>query len=148
MLVMLQSESGMGEEWMELVNLWASFEARLQYKEVKKLAPTGRPSAVALWIGRARLSTWRPIIENVSKYEASFWEWWSVIQPDWRLEDGELVCECVVGDWEALRLPGINGVVSIVVALFYWGLEVLEDSRGQSCWVSAVEECHDAFRQF
>ena len=148
MLVMLQSESGMGEEWMELVNLWASFEARLQYKEVKKLAPTGRPSAVALWIGRARLSTWRPIIENVSKYEASFWEWWSVIQPDWRLEDGELVCECVVGDWEALRLPGINGVVSIVVALFYWGLEVLEDSRGQSRWVSAVEECHDAFRQF
>jgi len=145
---MLQSESGMGEEWMELVDLWASFEARSRYEEVKKLDPTGRPAAVGLWIGRARSRTWRPIITDVPKYAASFWEWWSFIQPDWRLEDGQLVRERVVGDWEALRLPGINGVVSVVVALFYWGLEVLEDSRGQSRWVSAVEECRDVFKQF
>jgi len=145
---MLQSESRMGEEWMELVNLWVSFEARSQYEEVKKLDPTRRPAAVGLWIGRAHSSMWRPIITDVSKYVASFWEWWSVIQPDWRLEDGQLVHEHVVGDWEALRLPGINRVVSVVVALFYWGLEVLEDSHGQSHWVSAVEECHDVFKQF
>ena len=75
-------------------------------------------------------------------------EWWSAIQPDWRLQDGRLVRERVAGDWESLRLPGINGVVSIVVALFYWGLEVLEDGRGQSRWVSTVEECRDAFGQF
>ena len=148
MLVMLQSESRMGEEWMELVNLWVLFEARSQYEEVKKLDPTRRPAAVGLWIGRAHSSMWRPIITDVSKYVASFWEWWSVIQPDWRLEDGQLVHEHVVGDWEALRLPGINRVVSVVVALFYWGLEVLEDSHGQSHWVSAVEECHDVFKQF
>ena len=48
---MLQSELRMGKEWMELVNLWALFEAKLRYEEVKKLAPTGRPSAVTLWIG-------------------------------------------------------------------------------------------------
>ena len=145
---MLQSESRMGGGWMELVNLWASFEVRSRYKEIKKLAPQGRPFAVGEWISRARPSTWRPIIESVPKYEASFREWWLAIQPDWRLEDGRLVHERVAGDWESLRLPGINGVVSIMVALFYWGMEVLEVSRGQSRWVSAVEECRDAFRQF
>ena len=73
-LVMLQSESRMGKAWMELVNLWASFEARSRYEEIKKLAPKGRPSAVGEWIGRARPSTWRPVIESVAKYEASFQE--------------------------------------------------------------------------
>lgn len=137
----------MGEEWMDLVTLWASFEARSGYEEAKKLAATGRPFAVGVWIGRARSSTWRPVIKKLPQYEESFWEWWSAIQPDWRLENGRLVRERVLGDWEALRRPGINGVVSIPVALFYWGLEVLKDSRSRKRWLSAVEECRAAFRQ-
>jgi hypothetical protein len=101
-LVMLQSESAMGEEWMEVVTLWASFERRSKYKEVSKLGPTNRPAAVGEWIGRARLSTWRPVIGNLARYESAFWKWWSGIQPDWRLEDGKLVRERLVGDWEPL----------------------------------------------
>jgi hypothetical protein len=69
------------------------------------------------------------------------------IQPDWRLEDGELVREQLVGDWEPLQLPGTNGIVSVVVALFYWGLAVLEVGHGRDAWLSAVEDCLAAFRQ-
>ena len=144
---MLQSEPTMGEKWMELVRLWASFEAHSQYKEVEKLSPSKRPTAVSEWIGRARSGTWRPVINNRAKYVASFWEWWTLIQPDWRCEDGELVRERLVGNWEPLRRPGTNGIVSVMVALFYWGLEVLEDTRAQVGWSAAVEECLSAVRQ-
>ena len=57
-LVLLQSESKMGQRWMALVRLWASFEVRSRYEEVKKLAPTNRPTAVTEWIGRGCPSTW------------------------------------------------------------------------------------------
>jgi len=145
-LAMLESESRMGEAWTTMVRAWALFEAASGYEEVKKLGAVGRPSAVGDWIGRARSSTWRPVIRDLPQYEASFWIWWSAIQPDWRLDEGDLVRERVVGDWEPLRRPGINGMVSVLVALFYWGLEILEDSSGRNRWLSAVEECQTAFR--
>jgi len=146
-LVMVQSESGMAGEWMELVRLWALFEVRSRYEEVRKLGPTDRPAAVTEWIRRARSSTWRPVIKDLAAYESTFGKWWLGIQPDWRLEDGELVREHLVGDWEPLQLPGTNGIVSVVVALFYWGLAVLEAGHGRDGWLSAVEDCLAAFRQ-
>ena len=145
---MLQSESAMGKEWMELVRIWASFEVRSRYEEVSKLGPTDRPSAVGEWIGRARPSTWRPVIGNLVKYESAFWKWWSGIQPEWRVEDEELVRERLVGDWEPLQRPGMNGIVSVMVALFYWGLAVLKKGRGRrDGWLSAVEDCCAAFKE-
>lgn len=144
---MLQSESKMGQRWMELVRIWALFEARSRYEEVDKLSPTNRPTAVSEWIRRARTSTWRPVINNLPQYEALFWAWWLDIQPDWRLEDGKLVPERLVGNWEPLQLPGTNGIVSVMVGLFYWGLEILEDAGGQVDWLAAVEECFAAFSQ-
>jgi len=145
--MMLQSESKMDQRWIELVRIWVSFEARSGYEEVKKLSPSNRPTAVSEWIGRARPSTWRPVIKNLPQYEVLFWAWWLDIQPDWRLEDGKLVSERLVGNWEPLQLPGTNGIVSVMVALFYWGLEVLEDAGGQAGWLTAVEECLAAFSQ-
>jgi len=82
-LVLLQSELKMGQRWMVLVRLWALFEAQSRYEEVKKLAPMNRPTAVTEWIGRGCPSTWRPVINNLSQYEALFWAWWVGIQPDW-----------------------------------------------------------------
>ena len=137
----------MGEEWMEVVTLWASFERQWKYKEVSKLGPTNRPAAVGEWIGRGRPSTWRPVIGDLARYESAFWKWWSGVQPDWRLEDGELVRKRLVGDWEPLRRPGTNGVVSVLVGLFYWGLVVLEKGRGRAGWRSAVKDCHAALKE-
>ena len=50
-VVMLQSESAMGEKWMELVRIWALFEVWSRYKEVSKLGPMDRLAAVGEWIG-------------------------------------------------------------------------------------------------
>ena len=144
---MLQSESAMGEKWMELVRIWASFEVRSRYEEVSKLGPMDRPAAVGEWIGRGRPSTWRPIIGNLATYESGFWKWWLGIQPDWRVEDGMLVRERLVGDWEPLQRPGTNGIVSVMAALFYWGLAVLEKGRDRDGWLSAVEDCCATFSQ-
>ena len=74
--------------------------------------------------------------------------WWAGIQPEWRLDDdGTLVPERLVGDWEPLRRPGTNGITSVMAALFYWGLEILEDAGGRAGWLAAVEECLAAFSQ-
>ena len=34
-----------------------------------------------------------------------------------------------------------------MIALFYWGLEILGDAGGQVGWLDAVEECFSAFSQ-
>ena len=73
--------------------------------------------------------------------------WWVGIQPDWQVNNGTLVSECVVGNWESLRRLGTNRIISIMIALFYWGLEILEDAGGQVGWLDAVEECFSAFSQ-
>ena len=144
---MLPSDSAMGKEWMEVVALWASFEGWSKYKQVSKLGPVNCLAAVGEWIGRAHPNMWQPVIGNLAMYASAFWKWWSGIQPDWCLQDGKFVRERLVGDWEPLQRPGTNGIVSVLVALFYWGLVVLEKGRGQDGWRSAVEDCHAAFKE-
>ena len=69
------------------------------------------------------------------------------IQPDWRVSNGKLLVNAVDGDWEPLRRPGQNGLVSVLAALFYWGLAVNDDPRRMKEWISAVKDCEIVFQQ-
>ncbi|KDR65397.1 hypothetical protein GALMADRAFT_81901, partial [Galerina marginata CBS 339.88] len=118
-LSMLQTDSAsFGPRWKQLVALWAGFEEKAEYSGSGRLKSANRPSAVSNWIQRARSSKWRPEIKNV----------------------------VVGGDWEVLRSPGVNGLVSVLAALFYWGLGVSAAQDGDEKWAAYVADCLTACR--
>jgi hypothetical protein len=56
--------------------------------------------------------------------------------------------EELVGDWGALRKPGISGVLGALVCLFYWGLEVKGNAKQCQGWADHVEDCILVLRHF
>jgi len=76
----------------------------------------------------------------MASYESEFKAWWSVLQPEWRKSSsGEIHFSKVDGDWEVLHRPGLNGILSVMAALFFWGVSLQEDSR--TGWNDAVSDC-------
>ena len=146
--MLLSPEISLGERWAELVELWAIFEKKEGFAERGKLLPTHRPQAISEWIQRARSPTWRPDIANVPKFEKDFRAWWLFLQPKWRVGvEGTIADECIDGNWDALRKPGLNGVVSLLAALFYWGRVAQKNAKHREVWVAHVEECIVVFRR-
>ena len=138
----LFSDKGLGKEWDELIEMWAMFEAKEGYKGVGRPTTSGRPEVVSQWISRARSVTWRPNILDIKGYEAKYNEWWKRLQPDWRVVNGKVDVGLTQGNWESLRLPGLNGFLSIIASLFYWGLGLQGEMARHNAWLSAVRDCH------
>jgi len=137
-----KGEPPLGNRWAELLRLWTAFEEKWAFTERTKLSPESRPSCILEWIRRGRSTTWRPVITSIPAFEKSFEAWWSNLQPDWRKNDnGSIVFATVDGDWEELRRPGLNGIHSVVAALFYWGCKVQTNTAKRSRWASSVEDC-------
>ena len=140
--MLLSPEISLGERWAELVELWAAFEKKEGFAERGKLPPNHRPQAIGEWIQRARSPTWRPDITNIPKFEKDFRAWWLFLQPKWWVGvKGTIRNESIDGNWDALWKPGLNGVVSLLAALFYWGRVAQKNAKHCEVWVAHVEEC-------
>lgn len=133
----------MGAEWLELVRLWEVFEAREGFASPSNLSPHGRPPCVAEWIKRARAPSYRPPIANLDDYAQVFTQWWGSLQPEWRRSSGSLVQSS--GDLDVLRKPGVNGLLSVLAALFFWGLLLGPGEFG--AWLKAVDDVSWALRR-
>ena len=141
---MLESED-LGSPWTQLVKTWAAFEEKSNFTEVKKLLTTRRPDAVKAWIQRARVPAWRPQISDTAAYGAGFTLWWAALQPQWRRSSsGEVVFSRVDGDWEDIRRPGLNGMLSVMAGLFFRGVALDEAKAGCKGWKQAVSDCQVA----
>ncbi|KAF9470923.1 hypothetical protein BDN70DRAFT_939329 [Pholiota conissans] len=142
-LSMLQS-AALGPEWVELIEKWSAFEVNERYKEAGKIGSLHRPASVGDWIKRGRSSTWRPEISSASKYGKEYVKWWTSLQPAWRLSaSGKIIPEATDGDWNSLRKPGTNGLLSVVCGLFHWGTSLQKNGEEvkQSQWIAAVKDC-------
>ncbi|PPQ77171.1 hypothetical protein CVT26_008091 [Gymnopilus dilepis] len=126
--------------WVDTVDKWAAFEAKEGYEGAERLSPSFRPDAIGAWIQRRRSANYRPPID-VPAYSAAFTKWWTTLQPGWRVLDDEVLVDKVDGDWSSLRRPGLNGMVSVLVALFYWGCAVDGDAERVGDWQLAVKDC-------
>ncbi|PPQ80644.1 hypothetical protein CVT25_001652 [Psilocybe cyanescens] len=139
---------GKEERWKELVHVWSTFEAQQQYADLGKLKNTNRPAAIGAWIARARSATWDPAIIDIGQYQIDFMKWWTALQPEWRISgDGKILFEKVDGDWGVLKKSGVNGVVSVIAGLYYWG-SALKGDGGRDEWLVAVKDCLAAFKHF
>ncbi|PPR03500.1 hypothetical protein CVT24_012667 [Panaeolus cyanescens] len=134
----------LGQEWNSLVRLWSLFQRNAGFSTDSKLPTANRPFPIKEWIGRARSPTYRPTISNVAEYESTYTRWWASMQPEWRIVNGKVDPKLVEGDWSSLHLPGQNGLVSVIVALFYWGLAAQDQKVRKNAWLRAVRNCNTA----
>ena len=137
---LFQSEA-LGKEWEDLLGHWAAFESHEHYEEKARISSKGRPDVVEMWISRGRSVTWRPSITNVKQLEKEFNAWWTSLQPTWRLSRGVLNMARVDGEWDSLCRPGLNGIQSVIVVLFYWGTHVKTKPTQHGHWLTAVQDC-------
>ena len=56
------------------------------------------------------------------------------------MSEGSIVTS-TEGDWDVLRKPGQNGLICVLVGLFYWGRLVQEDKNQRRGWAELVEDC-------
>ena len=45
------------------------------------------------------------------------------------------------GDWEVLQRPGLNGILSVMAGLLFWGVSLRDSSGGRMGWNKAVSDC-------
>lgn len=140
---MLRSEP-LGDEWSALVGLWEAFEVREGFTAPLNLSPKGRPPCVSDWIKRARSPAYRPTLSNLDNFERGFTEWWESLQPGWRRSPDGLTREA--GDLEAVRKPGVNGLLSVLAALFFWGAQ--SDPMARDAWLHVVDDVSWTVGQF
>lgn len=130
-----------GDEWQLLLKTWAAFEAKANYEQVKALGAKGRPKVVGDWVKSGRPIPWNAHIENIDGLAGEFAIWWAKLQPAWRLDDdGNVVGSRLLGDWEELQRPGLNGLCSVISCLWVWGRS-LDKPEKSKAWLSAVKEC-------
>lgn len=131
----------LGLEWDALVRDWLQFEESKGFEGSCKLGSRHRPPIVADWIKRARKPDFPYEIKNLDKFVNEFNAWWRVLQPAWRLDDVSDLLRRDGEDWDRLRCSGVNGLVSVLAALFFWGNHA---QRGavvlNSRWLEALED--------
>ena len=123
--------------WDELTGKWMMFEETKDYAGLSKITAGGRPECVTYWIRCARtanpnFASKNYDINNHSAYARMFWKWWITLQPEFRNEnineDGTLkMVDPLPEDqdaWEPIAVSGVNGLVSVIAALFFWGIRV------------------------
>ncbi|KAJ7259461.1 hypothetical protein C8J57DRAFT_953952, partial [Mycena rebaudengoi] len=138
----------LGGEFHRLVHALVELERMYGFENgAKKLSARKRPKAIGDWIKDGhgcKLQTMR--IVDVKAYEAEWWGWWGELQPTWHVrgDDGRLIIQDDYGGaWEGLRAPGINGCLSPVAALYWWGCAESENSgKTSEGWQRAVQDTH------
>ncbi|PPQ80261.1 hypothetical protein CVT24_006601 [Panaeolus cyanescens] len=138
----------LGREWNDLLAAWSAFEERSAYAELGRLPATGRPPLISKWIKNARSEKWLPKKFNVKQYQEVFTSWWASLQPAWRIENGRIVEERLEGDWGILKMSGTNGIVSVVAALFFWGIQGHKEKLDVKVWKGFVVSCSKVLLSF
>ena len=95
------------------------------------LPTAGRPVEIGSWTTKARPEMVQDYAKGKRTFQAfvdSAIAWWGSIQPSWRsFELGEVSRE-VRGGWDALYALRINGLLNVVI-LVYWWARVLEEQH-------------------
>ena len=108
-----------------LLDGYIAFEAADHSGHRGNFPTSGRPNCVGWWIDRTRPDRLPPY-DSLQSFGKSVIEWWIWIQPDWRrgLKNGRILRDG--GRWDRLYQPGINGLLNVVI-LVYWWAKIFEE---------------------
>ncbi|KAJ7066094.1 hypothetical protein C8F01DRAFT_1248142 [Mycena amicta] len=109
-----------------------------------------RPKQIGAWVKNKRVATTAYCaIPNLEVYSREWWSWWSVNQPDWRERvDGKPAPgKEYKGGWEGLLVAGQNGMLNVVVSLYWWGCkELAVKGHSSTGWMQAVKDAEWVMR--
>ncbi|KAK6966800.1 hypothetical protein R3P38DRAFT_2815716 [Favolaschia claudopus] len=134
----------LGPHFHALVAAWTRMEAASRFEHSESnLSPKLRPKQVGAWIAANRRGT-DPLVENPTEYAAQWQQWWDSLQPSWRSRDaeGRWSISATYGgagrEWGPLYRWGVNGVLSILASLYFWGCAVQSNQDLLPLWEAAV----------
>ncbi|KAJ7582410.1 hypothetical protein C8J56DRAFT_894322 [Mycena floridula] len=120
----------------KLISIWTELEGLYEWEDERAALKAGsRPAELGTWIkaGRMRVENERPHITSLKTFAMDWWSWWQLQQPSWRKMGGMVKYDWDQGEygdeWVSLRLPGKNGLASIVMALIWWGQDLKEAEK-------------------
>lgn len=131
----------LGSQWRCLIKAWLWFEALSNFNKDSKAAllATGRPASIGQWIKCYCASNYHPEISNPTSFASKFSTWWHCLQPQWRIQEGSsTLLQDINGNWSALRCPSINGILSAIAALFFWGYAIINTPNTKAEWDNMV----------
>ena len=123
-------------KFIALLDNYIAFELA-EHSGIRGVLPTThRPTAVTWWTSRARPDRIPPF-DCLEKFGSGVIEWWIFIQPDWRrIKCGET--HRGSGCWECLYQPGINGLLNIIILVYWWAKTLEEGGKSGDmayCWL-------------
>lgn len=111
--------------WINLLQGWVDFERHCGYQNSSPLPAKNRPRVIADWIARARSSTYVGPKVEPEIFVKGFRLWYLTLQPVWRtMPEASFVEAAGEHDWACLRRSGPNGILSIVVGLYFWDVSL------------------------
>ncbi|KAJ7061368.1 hypothetical protein C8F01DRAFT_987763 [Mycena amicta] len=136
----------LGAAYNDTLAAYFALEASYGYVNgTGRLSAENCPPQMYEWIHHKRIA--RPAyctINDPASFATEFWTWWTGLQPPWRETTTEIQpynAERKGESWGGLVVPGINGMLTAVAMVYWWGCE--EKTRGSwptGQWVDAVED--------
>ena len=99
------------------------FEANDKSGAGGSLPTGGRPAEISQWSSRARpanLPDYTKGKRTFPMFVDSVFTWWGSLQPQWRSFRRDVVSREIHGGWDILHAPRINGLLNVVVLVFWW----------------------------
>ena len=117
--------------FQQVLSHYIHFEISDESNKNGSLPTLGRPPEISRWTSRARpayLPECARGEQTTRTFVDSILGWWGSIQPSWRSFECGVVSREVEGDWEALRAPHVNGLLNVVILVYWWG-RILEECQ-------------------
>ncbi|KAK7019679.1 SERTA domain-containing protein 3 [Paramarasmius palmivorus] len=119
-------EAQMDRQLCDVVMNWLRLDKNANYTGGRLLA-TDRLTDVGDWIARGcPVGYKRKHMKDLGKFGDAFEQWYKNCAPAWRKDEGRGIrlTRRSGEDWSPLAIFGANGIVSFVVALAWWKMEV------------------------
>ncbi|KAI0039149.1 hypothetical protein FA95DRAFT_1456158, partial [Auriscalpium vulgare] len=114
-------------EWETVLQRWLTLERQLGSVDARVSSSVlhlkVRPSAIPAWFKDGRHYDKWPAIKNAAKFGRAWREWWTKMNPAWRVgaRDWPLGRVVVAEEtWPELRKGGRNGFVLVLLTLVWW----------------------------
>ncbi|KAJ7117329.1 hypothetical protein C8R43DRAFT_902055 [Mycena crocata] len=145
------TQMDLGPHFQGLVSAWTRVEYASRFEHSSQnLSSKARPTQVGTWIGPnqrgKRGDPTKLLVLDPVAYALQWKAWWDSLQPEWRVrgEDGRWVAEGPYGpdgrEWGPLYRWGVNGTLSLLAALYFWGCAVIGDETLRLHWEEQVND--------
>ncbi|KAJ7170431.1 hypothetical protein C8R43DRAFT_944944 [Mycena crocata] len=130
----------LGCHFQALLTAWTRVEDASRFEHgPQNLAANGHPTELKTRIARKRGKTGPdPIVTDPSAYTLTWQGWWDSLQPaSGEKSEGSLGHAWT--EWGDLYGWGVNGTLTIITSLYFWGVAVIDDTGDlKPPWVAAV----------